>query len=322
MEKCFQRTLYEYEDFINAVGTPTIVCRRTGEVAAVGKEFSILTGWKKDVLLGKEPNLNVNTGGTSGPGSNTASLRAPRYPELKNREGDGIPRAQPVFLAELLDDDSVMEFYEDFAKLAFGDSRGSINTRCRLLRYTTKRDPEYDNSNNKNGNSNGSSSSSNDHTAVKTEGGAPDSTISNNSSGNSNNNNNNNSSSSSINNINNNNSKASQNEDSTAASNPSLMSPTQRNRRSGHQQQQAPLKHGIIRTSVKSGETGFNGLGAKDGKVECSYCWTVKRDVFDIPMLIVMNVSTTAPNIPPLPLPLPLPRKEKKKSPFLKQGWF
>ena len=32
-------------------------------------------------------------------------------------------------------------------------------------------------------------------------------------------------------------------------------------------------------------------LGDKDGKVECSYCWTVKRDVFDIPMLIVMNVS-------------------------------
>jgi hypothetical protein len=29
----------------------------------------------------------------------------------------------------------------------------------------------------------------------------------------------------------------------------------------------------------------------RDGKVDCSSCWTVKRDVFDIPMLIVMNVS-------------------------------
>ena len=35
----------------------------------------------------------------------------------------------------------------------------------------------------------------------------------------------------------------------------------------------------------------MNRLGFRDGKVECSYCWTVKRDVFDIPMLIVMNVS-------------------------------
>jgi hypothetical protein len=37
---------------------------------------------------------------------------------------------------------------------------------------------------------------------------------------------------------------------------------------------------------------GENGIGRlhRDGKMECAYCWTVKRDVFDIPMLIVMNV--------------------------------
>ena len=39
------------------------------------------------------------------------------------------------------------------------------------------------------------------------------------------------------------------------------------------------------------GEAKITDLGEKDGKVECSYCWTVKRDVFDIPMMIVMNVS-------------------------------
>jgi hypothetical protein len=44
-----------------------------------------------------------------------------------------------------------------------------------------------------------------------------------------------------------------------------------------------------------SGEKGMQNLGFKDGKVDCTYCWTVKRDVFDIPMLIVMNVSTTPP---------------------------
>lgn len=201
MEKCFQRTLFEYEDFINACGTPTIVCRRTGEIAAVGKEFSILTGWKKDVLLGKEPNLNVNTGGSTG-GQNASSRGfAPRVPPQDN-SGNG--RLQPVFLAELLDDDSAIEFYEDFAKLAFGDSRGSVMTTCKLLKYKTKEDME-----------------------------------------------------------------------------PGSLEDNQK--WNGH------LGKGGI-----AGEAGMNQLGLKDGKVECSYCWTVKRDVFDIPMLIVMNVSCCA----------------------------
>lgn len=194
MEKCFQRTLWEYEDFINACGTPTIVCRRTGEVAAVGKEFSILTGWKKEVLLGKEANLNVNTGG-GGSQMDTPSRGSltPRYPGQE-------ANLSPVFLAELLDDDSVIEFYEDFARLAFGDSRGSVMNTCKLLKYKTKEDSEL----------------------VKTDEGRWNAHVS---------------------------------------------------------------KGGIV------GEAGMNRLGFKDGRVECSYCWTVKRDVFDIPMLIVMNVS-------------------------------
>ncbi|KAB8223734.1 hypothetical protein BDV33DRAFT_167023 [Aspergillus novoparasiticus] len=32
-------------------------------------------------------------------------------------------------------------------------------------------------------------------------------------------------------------------------------------------------------------------LAAVREAIGCAYCWTVKRDVFDIPMLIVMNVS-------------------------------
>ncbi|KAI4118881.1 MAG: hypothetical protein LQ345_001116 [Seirophora villosa] len=206
MEKCFQRTLWEYEDFINAYGTPTIVCRRTGEVAAVGKEFSILTGWKKDVLLGKEPNLNVNTGGDSSPPSTAASSRGyntPRMPDAPKPDSDGA-RGQPVFLAELLDDDSAIAFYEDFARLAFGDSRGSVTTQCKLLKYRTKADLESQ--------------------------------------------------------------------------------PTFDNDLQFKQQRQTNRNGG------RSGDSGVYQLGDKDGKVECSYCWTVKRDVFDIPMLIVMNV--------------------------------
>ncbi|KAJ5662665.1 hypothetical protein N7462_011591 [Penicillium macrosclerotiorum] len=198
MEKCFQRTLWEYEDFINACGTPTIVCRRTGEIAAVGKEFSILTGWKKDVLLGKEPNLNVNTGGTSAPQSGTTS-RGSFTPRSSTLENANSGRPQPVFLAELLDDESVVEFYEDFARLAFGDSRGSVMTRCKLLKYKTKEDME------------------------------------------------------------------------------------------GAQSDENGKWNNHLRKGGIAGEAGMNQLGFKDGKVECAYCWTVKRDVFDIPMLIVMN---------------------------------
>lgn len=220
MEKCFQRTLWEYENFINACGTPTIVCRRTGEVAAVGKEFSILTGWNKDVLLGKEANLNINTGGSSG-ASSRGGFNTPRVPEGARADGlDGNQRPQPVFLAELLDDDSVIEFYEDFARLAFGDSRGSVTTRCNLLKYKTKDDPNFP---------------FEDDDAARDGGG---------------------------------------NEDFSRFS--------KRTRTAGNGK--------VNSRSDIAGEAGMKQLGIRDGKVECSYCWTVKRDVFDIPMLIVMNV--------------------------------
>ena len=39
----------------------------------------------------------------------------------------------------------------------------------------------------------------------------------------------------------------------------------------------------------------MRGYGDRDGKVSCMFCWVVKRDVFDIPMMIVMNVSHGIP---------------------------
>lgn len=51
MEQCFQRTLLEYKKFISFSGTPTVVWRRTGQIAEVGKEFCILTGWSRERLL-------------------------------------------------------------------------------------------------------------------------------------------------------------------------------------------------------------------------------------------------------------------------------
>lgn len=230
MEKCFQRTLWEYEGFIEGVGTPTIVARRTGEVAAVGKEFQILTGWTKNVLLGRTPNLNVNRGHSGqtpagGSGTNTARATGFNTPTQRSllEADNGDQRMQPVLLAELLDDESVVQFYEDFARLAFGDSRGSVHGKGKLLKYRTK-DDEIAQNLTAEAEARGDEGKPNNGTDRR-----PDGTVA----------------------------------------------------------RRAPdMKRDGI-----SGEKGMQKLGSADGKVDCTYCWTVKRDVFDIPMLIVMNVS-------------------------------
>lgn len=221
MEKCFQRTLCEYEDFVNHYGTPTIICRRTGEIAAVSKEFSLVTGWRRDVLLGKEPNLNINTG-TNGSGTQTGtSSRGAVTPRAPIDIDPGRP--QPVFLAEIMDEDSVVQFYEDFAELAFGASRASIiGSTVSLLKYKTKEDPGW---------------------------GVGD---------------------------------------------------------FGDDSKKRPSTGEIKLEPLMKGEAGTKALGDRDGRVECSMCWTVKRDVFDIPMSIVMNVSCYYLYLP-LVIPLTAP---------------
>ncbi|KAL1924740.1 uncharacterized protein VTP21DRAFT_4394 [Calcarisporiella thermophila] len=54
MEKMFQRTLLEFEKLVSFSGTPTVVWRRTGEIALVGKEFLLLTQWTREQILGKK----------------------------------------------------------------------------------------------------------------------------------------------------------------------------------------------------------------------------------------------------------------------------
>lgn len=93
MEQCFQRTLLTYDNFIKVSGTPTIVWRRTGEIAYVGHEFTALTGWTQEQLLSGEP----------------------------------------TFIVELLDDKSVVEYFQLFSKIAFGDFLGATMTECTLL---------------------------------------------------------------------------------------------------------------------------------------------------------------------------------------------
>ncbi|EPE03903.1 transcription factor [Ophiostoma piceae UAMH 11346] len=252
MEKCFQRTLFEYEEFMSQASSPTIVLRRTGEVAAVNKEFTALTGWTKDVLLGKETNLNINTGVSPNAVAPLAPLeetsasashggRAGATPRMRalNAEiaktADG--KLQPLFLAELMDDDNVIDFYEDFAHLAFGDSRGSVNRKCRLLKYRTREMMDA---------SSATVSAGGSVTDEPQTAGAP----------------------------------------STASK---LSGPSGGTVSLGASGPGRPASS-ILSSRVAriDGEHGIAKI-ARGGKLECSYCWHIRRDTFDIPMMIVMN---------------------------------
>ncbi len=207
MEQSFQRALFEYEDFMLQCSSPAIACRRSGELAGVNKEFTALTGWTKEVLLGKEPNLNANTGvsSASGTSSGRAGLTTPKLRSMNPDPSPDRPR-QPVFLAELMDDDSVIDFYEDYAHLAFNDSRGKVYRKCRLLKYRTQQAMD----------------------AVKPL-------------------------------------------DETPQKDPRL----------------SILSNRVAKID---GEHGISKL-ERDGKLECSYTFAIKRDTFDIPMMIIVNVS-------------------------------
>ncbi|PHZ10068.1 transcription activator of gluconeogenesis ERT1 [Rhizopus microsporus ATCC 52813] len=89
MEKCIQRTLLEYEKLISFSGTPTVIWRRTGEICLVGKEFSLLTQWTKDMLLSKK-----------------------------------------VYIYELMDNQSAVEYWEKFSKHAFDNTNKSCTYSC------------------------------------------------------------------------------------------------------------------------------------------------------------------------------------------------
>lgn len=203
-EKCFQRSLVEHEDYLNHYGCPTLICRRTLEVAAVSKEFSLLTNWRRDVLLGKEANLNVNidsSGSGTQTGTSSKGALTPRVPTTDIDTG----RPHGVLLAELLDEDSIVKFYEDYAEIAFGSERDKVvGETCSLMKYKTKDDPGW----------------GSDERAVD-------------------------------------------------------------NVKQGKGKQE----------SLMRGEAGMNALGEKDGRIPCGLCWQVKRDMFDIPMFIILNVS-------------------------------
>ncbi|KAF2735895.1 hypothetical protein EJ04DRAFT_183139 [Polyplosphaeria fusca] len=139
-EQSLQRLVMDYEEHVfSLVATPSLVCRRTGEVVGVSKEFSMLTNWKREILLGQEPNKNVNTGPPRDPSSDSGmSTRTNMTPTIAGQKDDGSPR--PVSLIELLDEKSATQFLEDFSDLAWTNSMGVKRQRVNVLKYRTKED--------------------------------------------------------------------------------------------------------------------------------------------------------------------------------------
>ncbi|KAF1998483.1 hypothetical protein P154DRAFT_439054 [Amniculicola lignicola CBS 123094] len=135
-EKNLQRSVMSLEDNFAEVGTPSLICRRTGEVVGMNKEFTILTGWKREILLGEEPNLNVNRQ-MSREASNT-NTGTGTTPIMAGQDPDTIPGPRPVSIFDLLDEDSACQWLEDFAELAYTNSRGTSHRRVNMVKYCTK----------------------------------------------------------------------------------------------------------------------------------------------------------------------------------------
>ncbi|KAH7074244.1 transcription activator of gluconeogenesis [Paraphoma chrysanthemicola] len=201
-ERGLQRNLMTLEEHFEQVGTPFLICRRSGEVVGCNKEFTILTGWRKEVLLGHQPNLNVNLGNSRGADESELSTQTNTTPNLTGQEPD--PGAQAVNVVQLMDAKGALKYLEKFSELCWQDPHGHAKQRTNMLRYQTKAD--FDRIQEMKANS--------DHKdIVKMEGGA-----------------------------------------------------------------------------VHQGESAMQRLGAKNGMVDCMIWWHIKRDTFEMPLLVCMSV--------------------------------
>jgi hypothetical protein len=135
-EKNLQRSLVSMLSNFAEVGTPCLICRRSGEVVGMNKEFEILTGWRREVLLGYVPNANVNLGPRIEGSPQAGSIT--KTPTLLGQEPDTGPH--PVNILELFDQASGAEYLDDFSCLAFEDPLGKGHRRVNMLRYLTKED--------------------------------------------------------------------------------------------------------------------------------------------------------------------------------------
>jgi hypothetical protein len=135
-EKNLQRSLVTLLQNFAEVGTPCLILRRSGEVVGMNKEFEILTGWKREVLLGHVPNANVNTGPQAI--DSPQFTQTNRTPTMPGQEPDPGPHA--VSILELMDQASGAQYLADFADLCHQDPLGKGHRRVNLFRYLTQED--------------------------------------------------------------------------------------------------------------------------------------------------------------------------------------
>jgi hypothetical protein len=206
-EMGLQRNLMTIQEHFAEVGTPFLICRRSGEVVGCNKEFTILTGWRREVLLGQEPNLNVNVGNSREADESELSTQTNTTPNLTGQEAD--TGTLPVNAVQLMDAKSALEYLQNFSELCYQDPHGHAKQRANMLRYQTKAD--FDRIQEMKANA--------DHKSdplVKMESGA-----------------------------------------------------------------------------VHQGESAMQRLGAKNGMVDCMIWWHIKRDIFEMPVLVCMSVSSS-----------------------------
>ncbi|KAF2713455.1 transcription activator of gluconeogenesis [Pleomassaria siparia CBS 279.74] len=208
-ERNLQRSLLTLKEHQAELATPSILCRRTGEVVAMNAEFTQLTGWTSDILLGKAPNMNANTG--FGPEQQSeSSTQTNTTPNMTGQEPDDGRR--PVNIIELMDERSALEWLEDFSNLAYGDPRGTTSRRVNMIRYRTVEDVARIEEAGK-GNMAPNGRTAKHEPTIKQEG-----------------------------------------------------------------------RH------LQDGEVSMNNVVSKDGLMDCMITWLIKRDGFDLPMLVSMQV--------------------------------
>jgi hypothetical protein len=135
-EKNLQRSLVTLLQNFVEVGIPCLILRRSGEVVGMNKEFEILTGWKREVLLGHVPNANANTGPQTIDSPQFTQMN--RMPTVLDQEPD--PGPHPISILELMDQASGAQYLADFADLCHQDPLGKGHRRVNLFRYLTKED--------------------------------------------------------------------------------------------------------------------------------------------------------------------------------------
>jgi len=207
-EMCVQRSLMTLQDHFAEVGTPFLICRRSGEIVGLNKEFTILTGWKREVLLGQEPNLNVNLGMSRDANESELSTQN-TTPNMNPQDAEATKPS--VNIIELMDPRSALEFLQHFSELCYQDPRGYASQRVNMLRYQTKADAD----------------------------------------------------------------RIQEMKASNAA---------------GDVKVDPTIKMEGSSGAVHQGESAMQRLGAKNGMVDCMIWWHIKRDIFDMPVLVSMSV--------------------------------